>query len=379
VLIEGGGPCRFNGVARRLEAFQRPLIEDMHVTIQTGRRRFVTTVGAALLASTITRPARAEPNTLYINSWGGSETAAEDVALYRPFTAATGVQIRSVTPVSMAQLKEQVHSGDYQWDVVAVTGADWLLAQSQGLTEPIDWTIMDRSKLFANPVLGDGIRQCSIATNLIYRTDKFAPDGGPKNWADFWNVKRFPGNRSLNADPVKSLMMALMADGVPAHQLYPLDVARAFRKLNEIKPFIKVWWNQGSQSQQLLRDGEVDMMPMWNGRGTELISQGVPCKLVWDGAIIVDGVWGVAKGTPNAKLAWRFLQFASQPERQAEYARRLFYGPDNPDAYKFLSPDVMRELPTSPANLAVAAPYDPHWHVAHYPAVKEQFTQWLAS
>ena len=44
---------------------------------------------------------------------------------------------------------------------------------------------------------------------------------------------------------------------------------------------IKVWWTQGNQSQQLLRDGEVDMMVMWNARASELQQQGHPVELVW--------------------------------------------------------------------------------------------------
>ena len=37
-------------------------------------------------------------------------------------------------------------------------------------------------------------------------------------------------------------------------------------KLEEIKPHIDAWWDSGAQSIQLLADGEVDMLPIWNGR-----------------------------------------------------------------------------------------------------------------
>src|SRR3546814_15744266 len=63
----------------------------------------------------------------------------------------------------------------------------------------------------------------------------------PRNWADFWDVKRFPGKRGMRKTPKYSLEFALMADGVPADQVYPTlrtprGVDRAFRKLDEIKP-----------------------------------------------------------------------------------------------------------------------------------------------
>src|SRR5262249_59389068 len=70
-----------------------------------------------------------------------------------------------------------------------------------------------------------------------------------------------------------------------ADRLYPLDVDRAFKKLDQIKPHIKVWRREGNQSQQLIRDGELDMMSIWNGRASELKEQGVPVELVWNGAV----------------------------------------------------------------------------------------------
>ena len=53
--------------------------------------------------------------------------------------------------------------------------------------------------------------------------------------------------------------IALLADGVPADKLYPIDMDRAFHKLDEIKPHITVWWTTGAQPAQLLLDKEVVM------------------------------------------------------------------------------------------------------------------------
>src|SRR5207247_9117368 len=105
-------------------------------------------------------------------------------------------------------------------------------------------------------------------------------------WVDCVDVQKFPGSRGLCInDSPRTLIFALIADGVPADRLYPLDIDRAFKKLNEIKPHIKVWWREGNQSQQLIRDGELYMMSIWNGRATELKQAGVPVELVWNGAV----------------------------------------------------------------------------------------------
>ncbi len=238
------------------------------------RRRLLKTGGAAIASATIgplllTERTIAQTRTVYVNTWGGSWTAAEEAAFFKPFTEATGIQIRTVAPVSYAKLKAQVQSGSYEWDITAINQSDWLRAEKEGLVEPIDWTIVQKDKLFPDAVFANGISYCALGTNLCYRKDKF-PNGGPKSWADFWDVKKFPGTRSLFNNAPRTLNAALLADGVPADKVYPMDIDRAFKKLDQIKPHIKVWWTQGNQSQQLIRDGEIDMMAIWNARASEL-------------------------------------------------------------------------------------------------------------
>jgi putative spermidine/putrescine transport system substrate-binding protein len=141
------------------------------------------------------------------------------------------------------------------------------------------------------------------------------------------------------------LAFALIADGVSANQLYPMDLDRAFRKMSELKPHIKVWWREGSQSQQLIRDGEVDMIAMWSARAVDLIADHVPLELVWNGAEIFNSNLIVPKGDPNAGAAWEFCNFVAQPKPQAEFAMLLPYGPVSPSAT--MRPGSRRALPKS--------------------------------
>ena len=344
------------------------------------RRRFLSGLAAtaSLAPLVVTRRARAETRTLYINSWGGSWTKAQDEAFYKPFTAATGVRIRTVAPVSFAKLKAQVQSGSYEWDLTSINEPEWLRADREGLAEPIDWSIVEKDKIPPGSVFANGIAMSTLSTALCYRRDRF-PGGPPRSWADFWDVAKFPGNRSLYENAPRSIIFALLADGVPRDRLYPLDLDRAFRKLDAIKPHIKVWWTQGNQSQQLLRDGEIDMMPIWNARASELQQEGVPVELVWEGAVAYRTMWGVAKGAPNRDLAWRFIQFAVQAKPQADWATRLYYGPANPQAFALIPPDIARQLPTYEDHMRVMAEPNAEWIAAHAAEMEERFTSWLTS
>src|SRR6266436_2103853 len=167
------------------------------------RRRFLQKAGAAAAAAAlgpliITDRTTAQTRTLYVNSWGGSFTAAQEAAYFKPFTALTGIQIRTVTPVSYARIKAQVQAGRYEFDMTSVNSMQWLRASREGLAEPIDWSVVNKDWIPPNAIVADGfgIAQNILGTALCYRTDRY-PGGGPRSWADFWDVKTFPGGRSL--------------------------------------------------------------------------------------------------------------------------------------------------------------------------------------
>src|SRR4029077_4140108 len=141
------------------------------------RRRFLQRAGvaAALGPLIITDRTIAQTRTLYVNSWGGSYTAAQDAAYFKPFTAATGIQIRTITPVSYGKVKAQGQSGRYEFDMTSINSMMWLRGVRDGLAEPIDWTIVHKSMVPADAVVADGhgIASNIQGTNLCYRSDKF--------------------------------------------------------------------------------------------------------------------------------------------------------------------------------------------------------------
>lgn len=74
----------------------------------------------------------AQEQTLFVNTWGGSSTAAEDAAYFKPFTEKTG--INSDGGACLAKLKAQVSSKAYEWDIsnVGVVEYAQAVAKSAG-------------------------------------------------------------------------------------------------------------------------------------------------------------------------------------------------------------------------------------------------------
>jgi len=342
------------------------------------RRRILQTGSAGVVFATAPSILRAQPKTLFVNTYGGVLEQSWAKAFFTPFTAQTGVQVKTIAPVSFAKLRAAVQAKNYEFDVTAFGEIEFAEAIHDGLLEKVDLSIVHKDKVPPGVVVDYGAGNYSLGTNIAYRKDKF-PNGGPQNWKDFWDVKKFPGTRCFYDRSFTCLAFALLADGVPMDKLYPMDLDRAFKKMNEIKPHVKVWWTQGNQSQQLIRDGEVDMIAMWNARAQLMIDNGEPLHMVWNETHLEGGCVYVLKGTPRAKYAFQYMDFCAQAKPQAEFCNRLNYGSPNPEALKYMSKEAIAKSPTSPEHIEQGYFADLEWLQPRVAALKERFAQWLAS
>ena len=304
------------------------------------------TAAAFTLPNVYVNRARAA-GTLVVRDPGGPWTKAGQEGFYKPFTKETGIEIVQVAAAHepISQVKAMVDAKSYTWDVVILTVANQDLLGPQGYLEEIPFAgdmkdIMPRAR--SKWFMGTDV----YSTVLSYRTDTMKKP--LESWADLWNVSAFPGRRCLRKHPIDSMEQALLADGVPADKLYPLDADRAFKKLDQIKPHVQIWWTGGAQASQFLKTGEVDILATWNGRSQAAIDDGAPARIVWNQALYSVEGWTIPKGNPKTDMAMKLIQFCANPERQAEYAKHIAYGPTNPNAYKSISKERAAMLPTNP-------------------------------
>ncbi|MCR4157800.1 ABC transporter substrate-binding protein [Kerstersia gyiorum] len=349
---------------------------------RSGRRQFIKTAAGGLVLAQAAPLALAQgKQQIVVSDPGGPYSAAYRRAFYDPFEKATGIRVvnvaREAQPV--AQISAIVKSRNYIWDVTTLTlSADIPYLEANNLLEPIGINPADYPQMIPDSVQPNWLGVDVYATVMAYRTDKF-PGEGPKTWADFWNVEKFPGRRSLRRNPLDTLEQALMADGVPVHELYPLDVDRAFRSLEKIKPHISIWWTSGAQAMQIIQNGDVDMVSTWNARAQTAIENGAPVKIVWnEGLYSIEG-WGIPRGTPRAEMAKQFVLFCADARRQASFTEDLPYGPTNTQAMQFIPPERAAVLPSAPENLRNMALPSPEWWAVNRQAVTERFNNFLIS
>ena len=340
------------------------------------RRSFGIALAASVSSLALARAAFASDVTIVVNGSGGSLAELLKKIYEDPFTAETGIKVQATAPVSLPKLKAMVETGNVEWDLTEMNGDDVVIAEKEGWLEPMDYSIIDPDNELPDSAKKPfAFVRSSYSTVLAYRTDRY--DEAPQGWTDFWDVEKFPGPRSLQNSPRCNLEFALLADGVPLDQLYPLDVDRAFRKLDEIKPHITVWWTNGAQHVQLLIDGEVNMTTCWNGRITPLKAEGKPVDITWNGGGLLLSYLGIPKGAKHPKEAMEFIRFRNNPEASAEFVRQMPYPGFNPKMMELLEPEFVATLPTAPENAAVQYEVSDMWWAENNEAMAKHWNEWL--
>ena len=346
------------------------------------RRRFLQATAAVAVAGSAAltpRASRAAAGEVVFVNYGGDAATAAKKAYGEPFEKATGLKfVVDSTGPQPGKIKVMVASGKVTWDVMDTGPGTAGELGPAGLLEPIDYAIVDKGKVLTGYADTYGIAGYAYSNILAYDSAKL---GGkqPKSWADFWNLKEFPGKRMMSKILGGSLEAALMADGVAPDKLYPLDVPRALKKIAEIKKDC-IFWGTGAESQQLLRDGEVVMGHMWNTRAYVLHNDTKGrIVTVWNQGIFQTNAWAVPKGNPAGKDAMRLIASMQDPAQQVEILRLVGFGPVNPAAAALVPTDLKKNNPSDPPNLAMQVPSNSPWYSEHQTQALQQYLDVISS
>lgn len=293
-----------------------------------------TPAAAAAHSSKATASRTTDPRApeLSVASLGGGLQDAQQTALFAPFSKQSGVQVQLhrwdgalATLQAQAQTrgdktgdgKANDKTGSGGWDLVLMEAAPLRVACREGLflsrpltADPAD-TAPDSSG-----------QECGVHAwrmNLVLAWDKSRVDMTP-SWADFWDVARRPGKRGLRRDPRGTLEIALMADGVAPDDVYRTlatteGADRAFRKLDQLKPYI-VWWDTPAEAVQIIDGGAVLMTSAPNDEVVTADQAGHRSfGTQWAQSLGIRIDWGVPRATTPERraLAQQLLTFLADP------------------------------------------------------------------
>jgi len=286
--------------------------------------------------------------TLNVVTWGGVWTDATKKYFLEPFAAETGVKVNytisGTDPTSTVLLQEQ--QGSVQIDLTDSSSAGVL--EEKGFMEHFPDELMQAIKQTSRPdAFGDYYLELGSTATLIVCNPELIKKC-PSNAKEFWDVKGFPGDRAVATTYSSAMAFALMADGVPKDQLFPMDVERSIKKLKELKPHVKTWPSSGAQQQQVMIDKEVGMSFMWNGRAFVVKRDNMPNLILnWgDSTLTTGNGWAVPKGAPNKDVAFAAIKWvAEHPEAQAKWSEALTYPTPTKDLLTLVPKDIADALP----------------------------------
>ena len=325
----------------------------------------------------------AQKKELVIVTPGGEFEKALKDNFFDPFAKSTGTDIVLVSASSSnqwAKAKAMAQSGKIEWDLVSAIPPD--LTKNRDLLTKLDCSQLPNIEKFG--ILGTcmeyGVLRNTGAGVMTWNAKTYPPGKEPKSWADFFDVARFPGKRALMDAGYEGWMMmtALVADGVARDKHFPLDVDRAIKKLEQLKPHVSVWWKTGDQSQNIMRSGEADMAILWSGRAISLKRTGTPVDYSWNQSVRDPGLWGVLKGAPHMELALQFVNFfMGNPEAHLAFSRQMVYGTSNRVASSMATEEEKKLWATTAENWNAQLVPDWMWLANNEEMLRKRFAEML--
>lgn len=330
-------------------------------------------VGGALFLPSIVR---AQPESMTIPNSGGALESAYKQAYFDTFSAKTGIPILGAPYMDTARVKAMVDNNAVDVDLLNIDATEAAVLARLGLLEPIDYGVVDKSKLLPEAAKEHYLLADIAAYVMGWNTQSFTEKNRPKGWKEFFNTDARPGQRSLWKLAPQTLEVAAMGGGQPRNELYPIDLDLAFKSLDAIRDDLS-WWSSGAQGAQLLIDGEVDVGTCWNGRLFQPQADGAPIDYTFDEALYVADAMVVPKGAKNKAQAMEFLANMMDARNQATFAQAIPYGPVNTAAFELLDAKALALLPNSEANNATAVFQNFDYWAENGDAIFQRFNNWL--
>lgn len=322
----------------------------------------------------------AQARDLTVVGFGGGFQDNARKHLFQGYAAATNQKvIDDVYNGEVARIAAMVRAKDVAWDVVMVEAPELVRGCQDGLFERIDWSVVKADKFVPGGTTPCGAGAVGFGVALFYDQARVAK--GPASYAEFFDTAAFPGKRTLRAGAKMTLEIALLADGVPAGEVYKVLATqagqdRAFAKLDTIKAST-IWWKSGAQPLQLVGSGEVAYAVGYVGRTALAARDGAKYPLLWNTLLYAFDYWAVVKGSPNTAEAMKMIAFMTDEAPLRALAGDWAVSPANKAVAD--DPAIRAKNPGMVANHAAEGlSIDTAFWVEHGDDLEKRFALWAA-
>jgi putative spermidine/putrescine transport system substrate-binding protein len=293
----------------------------------------------------------------------------------RPYADATQTTLGEPAWDGSVDALKQIFA-DKKADLALVDGATLAAGCRAHVFDKPDWNSLGRDRFLPQAVSECGAGAYLSATVLAWDSQKLQ---NPPSWADFWDVAKHPGRRGLQKAARRNLEIALLADGVAPADIYPMlrtpgGVDRAFRKLDQLKPYIE-WWDQPSQPLQFLTSGKVLLTSLpaapipWGGK--------IHIGVQWAASLTEGAFWAVPQDPAHPRAAASAILIATDSARQADFAKATSLGPSTHGGVALLPAELRARNPSLLANLQASLLLDEGFWLDNGDKLEARFAAWV--
>jgi putative spermidine/putrescine transport system substrate-binding protein len=318
----------------------------------------------ALAMPAVRRVLAAEP--LKVGTYGGYFKDSFDEHIYPDFTRETGIEVESVAEPTgeawLVQLETAARAGQAPADVSMMAQVPRLKGEKAKLWAPLDEAKLGNAKNLQPHFVRryeDGainsIGAVSWYITLVTNTETYPEP--PASWQALWD----PANADklgLLALATNSFLLEITArtfmggtDALSTDE----GLEKAFAKLAELRPNVRLWYRDEGQFQQALQAGEIPMGQYYHDVTGLAASKGEPVRSTFpkEGGVLDSGSWCVSKASKALEPAHVFIDYMCQPEIQAKLSRKVGTAPTvrrelldlTPEEFAAVASDIPPILP----------------------------------
>jgi putative spermidine/putrescine transport system substrate-binding protein len=260
--------------------------------------------------------------------------------IYPKFTKEFDVEVESVSqPTSevwVVNLQQAINAG-------GAPPADVSMLSGVGLQRAVNGEILATYRTSDIPTsenLAEGYIKTDDAGNvtgvgglswyitLVSNTERVAES--PDTWSAFWDPE-WENELALLRNAANSFLLEITAatffDGYDVLETQD-GILEVMRKLQEVKPNVKLWYRDEATAQPAFNEGEVSLGQFYHDITLFAASEaggGAPLRSVFptEGAILDSGFWSISKTTENLGACVTFIDWMCRPDVQQELALTL--------------------------------------------------------
>jgi putative spermidine/putrescine transport system substrate-binding protein len=289
-------------------------------------------IGAAAVANLpFVRPAYAA-GSLKVSSYGGYFEQAMKGYIYPAFQKATGIVIESIPQAEgtsfLLQLQQAGKAGAAPMDICCMSQTDLLRGRELGLWQKYDVSKLTSLKLLPDRYIGksadgvDGIGAMGWYHTLVINQEEMKSK--PDSWKTFWDLSH-KNVWGLSSGGESGLFEIAAGTWFGGNDILSTKagIDKVLAKIAELKPNVKLWWEDEGTMQTALENGDVVGGEYYNDVAHTMAKNGTPVVSLFpkEGGLIDFGAWALLAQSKKQAEAIEFVNYTSTPEAQQLMAR----------------------------------------------------------